>query len=37
MRKDEIDTMTMGDYYRYNVVLNSVLKLWHAPFMPHDD
>lgn len=37
MSKQEVQDLTLGEYFDYCVVLDSVLKLWHAPFMPHDE
>lgn len=34
--RKECEKMTMGEYINAAVMLENVLKLWHAPFMPHD-
>lgn len=37
LTREECETMTMDLYCDYLVVLESALKLMHAPFMPHDE
>jgi len=37
MNKKEVDHMTIRDYIDSTIILNEVLKLWHAPYLNHDE
>lgn len=35
--KSDTDNMTMQEYIDSSIVLLKVLKIWHAPFLNHDE
>ena len=35
--KKETDKMTIQEYIDNTIILEDVLKLWHAPFIDHND
>jgi hypothetical protein len=35
--KKECDKMTLTEYLNSNVILESVLKIWHSPFIDHTE
>ena len=35
--KKECDKMTLDEYLNNVIILEDVLKLWHAPFLHHDE
>lgn len=37
LTKKECKNMTMGEFLDYTVVLDDVLRIWHAPFMDHNN
>lgn len=37
LTREECDEMTWQEYMDNAAVLENVLKMWHAPFMKHDE
>jgi len=35
--KKEVDQMTIREYIDSTIILNEVLKIWHAPYIKHDE
>lgn len=36
LSQQEVDELCMQEFLDYAIVLEEALKLFHAPFMPHD-